>query len=299
MHLLQRDTWRDTQGDSRVVGGCRDALQDAEGVERQARQAARLLRGPGRGSGASRSPEPRSGRLLPRPRRAAGTVVGFRARRARRRRRGDRRAATGVARWPPSDDRGEARSEVRGEVGPGVRLHVLGAEVDLGAVGADTGSVGAGRGARRPRQPPSTPRSDGSRAMGRSPGGAPTASTRSTRRGSRLRCSASTPPGPSTPNSTPTPSSRPRSRTRPGRWLSIDARFLKQQQTHHWLGLRRRPPGRADRPLRRRLAAQQGGPPRRPRCCPGGSLRRLLGTQRPGRGQALRADRPVERRARR
>ena len=63
-----------------------------------------------------------------------------------------------------------------------------------------------------------------------SPVGAGTASTRSTPGAWWRRCSDSTPAATSTLSCTLTPSSGPRSRTPTGKWLSLDARFLKQQQ---------------------------------------------------------------------
>ena len=68
------DRWHDL-----LRGGVDDAVQDAEGVGRGLRSAARLLRRVGRGPKPGGWPVPGAGRLLPRPRRASGPVVGPRS----------------------------------------------------------------------------------------------------------------------------------------------------------------------------------------------------------------------------
>ena len=172
---------------------------------------------------------PGSGRLLPGPGRAAGRWWG------------GGRAALGLDGTVTGDDLRavlEARhpatgaavgSAVRGLVGAGVRRDVLGPEVGVGAVGADAGSRGCGPRSSPPTTPRSTPRWAGSSARGGDPSG-------SRRRvpGRHLGVTAAVFRQHTSRTVDPQLHSHAivaaKVQDPTGRWLSLDARFLKYQQ---------------------------------------------------------------------
>ncbi len=126
----------------------RDARGDVEGRRCRGGGSDRLLREPCPGSAAPGRRGAGAGGLLPGSRRAAGPLVGLGLRVRGSRRGGVAGAATGAVGGPPSRYGGRAGAPVRGPVGAGVRRHVLGGQVGVGAVGAQHRPVGAGRGGR-------------------------------------------------------------------------------------------------------------------------------------------------------
>ena len=145
-------------------------------------------------------------------------------------------SSSGAARGPAPGHGRAAGARLRGPVGARVRRDVLGAEVGVGAVGAEPGPVGAGRGPRRARH-----RRRGGAGLVRAARRAHPAGHRRRPPGRhprrrRRRCSASTPAAPIDPQLHTHAMIWPKVQDPTGQWLALDARFLKRQQrTIGWI----------------------------------------------------------------